>query len=155
MNISGGSGSDKDTDFELNLASIIDCFTVLITYLLVSASFITLGVLDVTVTSSLATSEQTHTHDISLSVGIKPGGRFSILLEGTQKAAYSIDPKDGGWDYDTLISQLKVIHEKYPDLQGGVVNVEDNIIYKDVVKTIEKIKTIFTQVAISAESITS
>ena len=38
-----------ETDFELNLASIIDCFTVLITYLLVSASFISLGILDVSV----------------------------------------------------------------------------------------------------------
>ena len=66
-----GSGGKKDSDFELNLASIIDCFTVLITYLLVTASFITLGILDVTVTSSLASTEQTHSPDVMLTVGIK------------------------------------------------------------------------------------
>ena len=38
-----GSGGQ---DFELNLASLIDCFTVLITFLLASASFLSVGILD-------------------------------------------------------------------------------------------------------------
>src|SRR4051812_10232604 len=44
----GGSNQD----FDLNIAPIIDCFTVLITYLLVSASFISLNVLDIGVAAS-------------------------------------------------------------------------------------------------------
>ena len=43
------SDNNSNQDFEINLAPIIDCFTVLITYLLVSASFLSLAVFDVEV----------------------------------------------------------------------------------------------------------
>src|SRR5882672_8122358 len=45
---SGGSNQEV----ELNLAPIIDCFTVLITYLLVTASFLSLAALDVGVSAT-------------------------------------------------------------------------------------------------------
>src|SRR5690349_6182731 len=46
--IEGGSNQDV----ELNLAPIIDCFTVLITYLLITASFINLAAMDVGVSAT-------------------------------------------------------------------------------------------------------
>ncbi|RYZ61531.1 MAG: hypothetical protein EOP09_19835, partial [Proteobacteria bacterium] len=43
MSRRGGAGS---LEFDLNLAPIIDCFTVLITFLLVSASFLSVSIFD-------------------------------------------------------------------------------------------------------------
>jgi biopolymer transport protein ExbD len=42
MSVGGGNSQDAD----INLAPIIDCFTVLIAFMLVSASFLSIGVLD-------------------------------------------------------------------------------------------------------------
>ena len=40
------SDSKNSLDFELNLAPIIDCFTVLIAFILISASFASINILD-------------------------------------------------------------------------------------------------------------
>ena len=38
--------AEGEQDFELNITSIIDCFTVLIAFILTSASFISIGIID-------------------------------------------------------------------------------------------------------------
>ena len=43
-------------DFDLNLAPIIDCMTVLITFMLASASFLSIGILDAGVAAAGATA---------------------------------------------------------------------------------------------------
>jgi len=44
--MSANFGSDSGQDVELNITPIIDCFTVLITFLLASASFLSIGFFD-------------------------------------------------------------------------------------------------------------
>ena len=44
--MSANFGSSSDGEVELNITPIIDCFTVLITFLLASASFISIGFFD-------------------------------------------------------------------------------------------------------------
>src|SRR4051812_14599722 len=85
--ISSGSGQDID----LNIAPIIDCFTVLITYLLVSASFLSLAVLEVGVAASgdMAPPVEVPLKPVdpplSLSVMMKQQGGFEVKLTGGEK----------------------------------------------------------------------
>ena len=52
------SGDDGvELDFDLNLAPIIDCFTVLITFLLISASYISINIIEASVASVEVSSE--------------------------------------------------------------------------------------------------
>ncbi len=50
---------EHEQDFELNLASIIDCFVVLIAFILVSTSFFSIGIIDAEVAGASTTSEST------------------------------------------------------------------------------------------------
>ena len=55
---------ELEQDFELNIASIIDCFVVLIAFILISTSFFSIGILDAEVSgggadASVAKAEET------------------------------------------------------------------------------------------------
>ena len=76
---------------------------------------------------------------------------MTIQIDGTQQASLTVPSKNGGWDLETLLTQLKALHEKYPTLEGGVLNVEDAVLYGDVVKALEQIKKVFSQVSIGAD----
>ncbi len=62
MSASFGNSNQNSGDFELNLASMIDCFTVLIAFLLASSSFLSIGALDV---ATLAASQSDPTASVS------------------------------------------------------------------------------------------
>src|SRR3954464_8653245 len=93
--------AETEQDFELNIASIIDCFTVLITYLLVSASFISIGVLDVSSVSG-AQSPEVKVPPLTLSVQMDQAKiRFLKVTGGdAAKQLVSVPAKQGAWDFE-------------------------------------------------------
>lgn len=146
-------GSDQEGgDVELNLAPIIDCFTVLITYLLLSASFISLGMLDVSVPSDVGVMD-TPTPDVAVTIILSKNGEIKLKEEGTRNHSETIPANtEGTWDYDTLATQLKTIHEQFPSLEGGLLTADDTVNYRNIVKAVETIKTFLPQVSLSPEN---
>ena len=137
------SAGDTGQDVELNLAPIIDCFTVLITYLLVSASFISLSVLDVGVSASGAgaAAAPAGTPPLNLSLKLAADQSMEFHLTGGDK---HLDEKmafprtaQGGWDMVELAKRLKYMKTKYPTLKEVSLSADPTVHYKDVVKMIE------------------
>src|ERR1700722_16150519 len=96
-----------EIDFELNIASVIDCFTVLIVYLLLSASFITLGVLDVQVAAATNDGQETIPDTaaavkLTMTIGVQGNNDIKIKTEGTDSKTYNIPSKNGAKDFETL-----------------------------------------------------
>ncbi len=154
-----GSSKVGSQEAEINLAPIIDCFTVLITYSHLSASFISLGVLDVTVPSDSADTSSRIPTPINLTIALSEGGQIVVQQENQTNGKsirknYSIRPKEGTWDFDTLVSYLSTVHNQYTNLEGGILTADDSVAYQNIVKAIEKIKTVIPQVAISPDKVT-
>jgi biopolymer transport protein ExbD len=143
---------ELETDFELNIASIIDCFTVLITYLLLSASFISLGIFDITVpTHTASESAPQPSSEISLSIGVKQNHDIEIEVQGTETATLKVSEQNGKQDIVDLKNQLVKIKEKYPNLESAVISGDDTSLYKELVKTVDTTRKIFPHVALSAD----
>lgn len=138
-------GKHIESDFELNLTPIVDCFTVLITYLLISASFISLGMLSITV---VAPSEESITTPIppaiTVTVYLKPQGEYLIETEtpGASKESKTIS------DASSLLQFLSQIKEKFPTLETLLLTSDDQIEYKHIVKLVEKLKDLFPTIAL-------
>src|SRR5947208_300860 len=92
---------DREQDFELNIASVIDCFTVLITYLLVSASFISISALDIDV-AGVGDAPQSEPPPVSIAVQLEDNRSLTIKITGAEKNEWVVDAKDGNWDLDSL-----------------------------------------------------
>src|SRR3954465_141066 len=95
---------DGGQDFDLNLAPIIDCFTVLITYLLVSASFISLTALDVGVAAAGQADPnavQPKTIPFNLSVQLAESRAIALKITGGPKSidvTVPVPATAGSWD---------------------------------------------------------
>jgi len=139
MRYSKGSHAGEQ-DFELNIASIIDCFTVLITYLLVSASFISIGVLDVSALTQRPAGDTSPPPDLTLSISLKLNHDVAIQVEGTQDAVVQIPAKDGQVDTASITEQLASSKVKYPDLKDAVLVSAADAEYDDLVRVVESTK---------------
>jgi biopolymer transport protein ExbD len=131
---------EKSLDFELNLASVIDCLVVLIAFVLISASFASIGILEGSVASSAAEASPKEA-ETELVVGLKRGRSFEITVVGkkdgkAEKRAYVISPKND-WNYSALTDRLALIKGEWPELKSAVLIAENGVVYRDVVKAME------------------
>ena len=152
----GASSEKGEMDFELNLASIIDCFTVLITYLLVSASFISLGVLDVTVAVPAQSQETAATPPppkLTVSIELATGDSLMVRTTGAETKDFAIPAKNGAWDFEAMGAYLADLKGRYPQLDSAMVSADDRVAYKEVVKTVEAARAQLPHIALGTDQI--
>lgn len=150
--------NDNGQDVDLNLAPIIDCFTVLITYLLMTASFLTLTALDVSVSANsdtiqtppsteqknpmFMTLDMNETYDILLTVSggnLKKDYEVKIIGQHEQKK----------WDEDELYKILDKIQVKWNEIKEVSISAAPSIKYKDLVSLINSTQKKLPKVYIS------
>jgi len=130
MNISsaGGNHGSGSQDFELNLASIIDCLTVLITFLLASTAFISIGILDAGVAAAGSTATQTAPPPVNFTLEIGKGDSMTIKVTGKS----SLTEKVSG--FDGLTQKLATLHQRWPSVNAITLTADSAVEYEDVVK---------------------
>src|SRR5437588_4073509 len=69
-------------DFDLNLAPIIDCLTVLIAFVLISASYLSVGILEAGVAASGATQQVDVSSPVSLAIDLRRDHSILVTLSG-------------------------------------------------------------------------
>ena len=143
MSAGGGSGGEGDCDFDLNIAPIIDCFTVLIAYLLLSASFISVGILDVGVVTASEQTVAAAVTDPGLSLVVEVGiaKNLEIKVSGRETASFTIPAAAGGdWDYAKLGVKMLEVKQKWPAITEASINAGAAVEYRDVVRAIEVLR---------------
>jgi biopolymer transport protein ExbD len=135
----GGSG----LDFELNIAPVIDCLTVLIAFTLVSASFVSIKVLEAGVGSfsEQAASTTDPRHDTAMSVRMSSSGSWILKLAGRASETVTVPPwADGRRDFEGLDAAIQKAREKFPDLREASVTADPAIEYREVVQAVELVR---------------
>lgn len=132
----GGHGGGSGLDFELNLASIIDCFTVLIAFMLASASFLSVGLLDAGVAAAGSTSTGAPP-SVQLQLEMKLDHTIVMNLTGKSQLKRTIASKDGNWDYAKLQEELGGLSKQWPDLKGAILSGENKVEYKDIITAMD------------------
>jgi biopolymer transport protein ExbD len=154
--MSASVGDGNGGDVELNLAPIIDCFTVLITYLLVTASFISLAAVDVGVsatgTAAANPAEPQGPPPMVMTLEVKAGGAIDIKVRGGVKNSeftFPVSAANGGRNYEELLTKLTDVSSRWPDLKEASVSADPSVQYKEIVKVIRKIQETMPKVFIS------
>ena len=124
----------------LNLASIIDCFTVLIAFMLASASFLSIGILDAGVAAAGAQAASGTPPAVNVTVEIGEAGKLSVKLAGKVSSTQTLTAMSGKADYEGLGRSLASIHAKYTDVVAVTLTADNAAEYKDVVKAMEEIR---------------
>jgi biopolymer transport protein ExbD len=143
MNIgseSGGRGGSQD--FELNLASIIDCLTVLITFLLASTAFISIGILDAGVAAAGTTSASTAPPPVNLTLELGQGHSMTLKTSGKSNSSQSVGAssdtaKGPQWNIEGLTQKLQALHQQYPTVSAITLTADNSVEYKDVIQVMD------------------
>lgn len=142
MSAGAGGGGENESDFELNLAPIIDCFTVLITYMLVSASFISLDILNIQVATTSDQPVEQQPQEPQAALGLEIGDKsLEFKITGKEEAKFNVDVNDKGeWDPAQMEETLKKIQKKWPSIKDISVKAQPAIEYRQIVKAVENLK---------------
>jgi biopolymer transport protein ExbD len=147
--MSAGGGTQAEGDLELNIAPIVDCFTVLIAYLLVTMSFISLGIIEAGVAATGPAPEQAVESPppevpLNVSVQINPENRIELKITGGAQhvdQTVMLEAKGAGYDFDGLKAKLDELKLTYAaELKDANVSADPSIRYKSIVKVIEAVK---------------
>jgi biopolymer transport protein ExbD len=151
MGVSIGD-SDKGQDVEINIASIIDCLTVLIAYTLISASFITVGLLDANVLPPGASPSPGRTPEAHVRVGLRSKRTIEVGIRnpaGEIVEVSEIMPTlSGDYDLETLQAKIELLRGKYAALTQIDLGAETEVPYKDVVKAIERSRKVLPTIVL-------
>jgi biopolymer transport protein ExbD len=143
MNISGGGSSrgGESQDFELNIASIIDCFTVLIAFMLASTAFLSIGILDAGVAAAGATAtDNSAPPPVNLALELKGDKVLTIKVTGKSTSNQTVTAKDGAWDLAALTDKLNALHQQWPTVNAITLTADNTIEYKDVIQTMDTVR---------------
>lgn len=126
-------------EFDINLAPVIDCLTVLIVYTMVSASFLSLGVFGATVPSeSMSTVVSPPT--IQVQVNLTRNHTIEVTTSGQERGKVTLPPQGSEWDLNGLGEKLAQLKSRFSSLNTVTVIAYSGIEYRDVVRVIERSK---------------
>jgi biopolymer transport protein ExbD len=141
---SGGSGGKPSQDFELNLAPIIDCLVVLIAFLMVSLSYLSIQMLDAGLSSPGGLSKA---NDSALSIEVKiesPEMLSVSVSEGSKKlSTQKIERAQWAGELKGIVDKLG----RKPEV--GMISAENDISYEVVVQTLDELKGFVPSVQLS------
>lgn len=150
--ISAGGGGGQD--FELNLASIIDCLTVIIAFLLMSSSFVSYGTMDTAVAipqQGASTPSQSDSHTVTLT--LKLIAEAGAEGAGAEKVEWEVLSGSGGKAREkksvsrtTLVAELEQAKGRYPGLQGVVLSADARIPYQKLIAAMDDTRRVFPAV---------
>ncbi len=125
-------GSGRQANFELNLVPFIDLMSVLITFLLITAvwtqvSMIQLGSsIEGKKSADQKPVDPPQNSDVVLRVDAKEQG-WRVVME---KETVTIPKKNNQYDLEGLIAALKPFKEKWPDKIDAKLTVEEQMHYE-------------------------
>ncbi|MFZ4402553.1 MAG: ExbD/TolR family protein [Pseudobdellovibrionaceae bacterium] len=145
----GSSGRQKNVD--LNLVPFIDLMSVLITFLLITAVWTQVSMIQIgTSIYAKKTDDKPivpppHS-DIPLKVDVKSTG-YTLTVG---KQVISLPLLQGQFDDAGLVAQLQRVKELYPEKKDAVVTVADEMPYEHLIKAMDNIlQSGFPQISVA------
>lgn len=133
-----GSGQGG-LDFDLNLAPIIDCFTVLITFLLASASFLSIGLLDAGIAAGgEKVNDNVAAPPIQIELLLTDNGQTVIEITGKLNEKTPVAAlNENSRDLHAIESKLQALKSRWPEAQALTISASPQVPYKDVIVAME------------------
>ena len=143
--------SDRPTNVEVNIVPFIDLMSVLVIFLLITAVWTQVSMIQIGSSIYGKKTEDEVTPpppraEVAFRVDVKSVG-YRVLIG---KKLTSIPKIAGQFDQAGLVSELKLIKEKYPEKNDSVLTVEDELSYETLVNGMDALlKAGFPEISIA------
>jgi biopolymer transport protein ExbD len=135
--------SSEGATFELNLAPMLDMFVSIIPFMLLSATFISVMIIDipipVPVAQALQEDRKKEERDVSIQVLISKNEDpvLQIRNPAGKMTRESIPRVNGEPDYNKLHQKLVVAKQQYPKIFRLEVMPKDDVVYQTLVRVMD------------------
>lgn len=132
-----GSGGKKAVDFSLNLIPCIDLFSVLISFLLMTAVWTQVAKIDVKQKPNMPSDDPTpqpEEEQLNLTVLIKASG-YQVTKKGA--VVKDIQKQGDAYDSSSLSEALKNVAAENPENHDVIVTAEDKVPYQELITVMD------------------
>jgi biopolymer transport protein TolR len=137
VEIKSGGGRGRQTTLELNLVPVIDLMSVLITFLLITAVWTQVSMIQIGSSIYGKKSDTppvpTPDTDVALKVEVRTNGYVITLA----KQNITIPFKDNDFDDNALAQTLQKAKEQYPQKVDGTIAMVDEIPYERLIHVMD------------------
>ena len=126
---------------ELNITAFMNLMVVLVPFLLISAVFSHLAILELNLPpDSSPQQQQQQKRELNFEVIVRNNGlTVADTLGGVIK---KFDMKNGGYDYQGLSEVLKTLKSRFPDKNNITILLEPSIPYDVLVQTMDTVRVV-------------
>ncbi|HTG81946.1 MAG TPA: biopolymer transporter ExbD [Geobacteraceae bacterium] len=132
------TGEPLETDIMelLNLTPMMDVFTVLVVFLLITAVFTSITIMDLSVPTSAGGAAAVKPN-FAIEVIVRKAG---LEIANGKAVEATIPKKDGTYDLKTLSELLLALKAKYPEKEDATVLMEPRIEYDYLVQVMDTVR---------------
>lgn len=120
----------------LNLTPMMDVFTVLVVFLLITAVFTSITIMDLSVPTGAGGAAATKPN-FAIEVIVRNAG---LEIANGKAVEAAIPKKDGKYDLKTLSEMLNALKAKYPEKEDATVLMEPKIEYDYLVQVMDTVR---------------
>jgi len=126
-------------DEELELVPFIDIMAVLLVFLLMTAVILQTSIIEINLPTAAGAGEGTELEEekkqqLNLTVIITDQG---FIVGGSGAILPPIPKRGGEYNWDGLSGQLEQIKEEFPSQTSVIIAAEQQIMYEDIIKTMD------------------
>ena len=138
------TGEPLETDIMelLNLTPMMDVFTVLVVFLLITAVFTSITIMDLSVPTSAGGAAAVKPN-FAIEVIVRKAG---LEIANGRTVEATIPKKDGTYDLKTLSELLLALKAKYPEKEDATVLMEPRIEYDYLVQVMDTVRGVQTPI---------
>lgn len=147
--VESGGGKGRRTTLELNLVPFIDLMSVLITFLLITAVWTQVSMIQIGTSIYGKRTDKPNVippqADVVLRIDVKPNG-YTIVLG---RRVTTIPLLNGEYDEDRMVEELQKAKAAYPEKQDAAIAMSDELPYERLIKGMDNtLKAGFSQISV-------
>lgn len=139
MSANFGNTQACSQEVELNITSIVDCFTVLITFMLASASFLSIGFFEAATIGPGEPGKETPP-PIEITVTLRKDFTYLIKVTGKASRERRLEAASGAWNHDALAGELASLKNTWPTVTSVALMAENGVTYKSLIESMDRIR---------------
>jgi biopolymer transport protein ExbD len=134
----GGRRANQETA-ELNITAFMNLMVILVPFLLITAVFSRLAVLELNLPGSSTETEEPQEQTFQLEIIVRED---KIEVGDRNQGLLGIYPKsaDGEYDYEALSEKLSQLKERYPQKTNASILLEQDIEYNTLVQVMDRVR---------------
>jgi biopolymer transport protein ExbD len=128
-------------EFELNIVPVIDCLTILVTFMLAAGVYYSIAMLDIRLSGAGKEKAAAATGaKVAISVDLDAQQTVSVRVTGEETRSLTFPRRDGKVDVESLGRELASLKIAHADVKSATLNSNREAPYQDMVSVLETLR---------------